>query len=149
MTAPRMIARIGHHARADRIEVDVAHKCKQVAICIHQPGTIAPLEKVPGRGYGTLELTGVTGGQYAHQVAERRVSDLDRKVDVIWHPAVGEQDRPVAIERIGQDRLEAQVVVAIAEYGLAVIASEDGMVQTAADMQATLSWHRMALPWTI
>ena len=148
MTAPWIVARISDHTRADRIEVDVAHESKQVALRIDQSGTIAPLEKVPGRWYGSLQLAGVARGDDAHQVAERRVGDLDRKVDVIRHPAVGDQARPVAVERLGQDRLEAQVVVAIAENGLAVIASQHGMVQTAADVQATLSWHRTALPWT-
>ena len=149
MTAPPIFARFGDQMRADRIEVDVAYESKQVPVCIDQSGTIASLEKVPGRRYVTLQLAGVTGGEDAHQVAERCVCNFYREVDVIRHPAVGIQAGPIAVEGFGQYRLEAQVVVAIAEYRQAVIASEHGMVQAASDVNATLSRHRMALPWTI
>jgi hypothetical protein len=141
MAAPAIVAWIGHHARANRVEMDVAHERQQIAIRVDQSRPVAALEQVAGRRDRPLFRPGVTGCDDAHHRPERRLGDPDRQVNVIRHPAVGEQACAVALEGASHDFLEAQVVVTGAKDGLAVVAPQHGVVQATRDVNATLAWH--------
>jgi hypothetical protein len=62
-------------------------------------------------------------------------------VDVVRHPAIREYLHSILHGRLGQECLKAQEVAAIAKDRLPVIAPENGVVQTAADVKPTLPWH--------
>jgi len=97
---------------------------------------------VPRCRHGALPPARVTGGDDAHHPAQWRFGDPDGHVNVIRHPAMGEQRGAVTVEGFGKDFLEAQILVAAAEDSLVVITAQHGVIDAARDMNSTLAWHR-------
>ncbi len=123
MAAPAVIRSVRNDPGAHGILVNVANEREQIAIRSDEPCVIAPLEQVTGGRHRSLDAPGIAARDQTHDVAERRSVHLQREVDVVRHPAVGVQTNAVALERVWEDALERQEVVAAAKDGLAVIAT--------------------------
>jgi hypothetical protein len=83
VTAPGIIDRIANHAAAVRIQVDVPHQSKQIAVVIHQQRFEAPLEQVTSPVMPAVDPLGVAKGEVLHALGERNIAYLQNQVKVL------------------------------------------------------------------
>jgi hypothetical protein len=134
MSALRILDGASNPLRANRIQVDVPDQFQQIAIRIHQKGTITSLKDVITRTATALLLPSVAPGNTHHRFPEGNITDLNSHMDMIRHPAVGMDPHSEMINDLGQQRAEAVSILRPEENLLTMIAAQDDVVKLAIHM---------------
>lgn len=131
VTAPRVVQWVVCQSRANRVEMQVTHKCQQVARFVDRDGVIAPLKHVAEPARLTIEGAGV-GRQYPlHRPAQRQRTGPQRQVEMVWHKAVGEY-RKIGIGPDGAENTEESPVVrGLVKNRLASVPARENMIDDA------------------
>jgi hypothetical protein len=141
MAGPRVLGRISHDSGFDRIEMDVSKACDEVAIDINQPCFVSTLEAVTRRAQLSMPKARVTHGDALHQLAQWLVMNLDKRMQVIGHPAEGMQACNADAEAFGDNVVEHVAISGCREELSAVISAENYVIEPAGHMQARWSRH--------
>ena len=82
MATPGKLAQSFHildHAGTNWIQVDVAHKLKQIRFLLAEEGLIPVLKEVAGTALPPVELLGISGEQTSHDVCDGRHAGSEKE----------------------------------------------------------------------
>ena len=124
-----------------RIQVDVAHQCRQVSIRLAEDCFIPPLKQMAHLTILSVVILAVGSQQPMHHAAARVVPHLGQQMNMIRHQAirmnVKGQFRFLALEQA--QKLE--MVIGRLEYPLAIIPTRDQVVKPTSYFDSRLPGH--------
>ena len=127
--------------RSHRIQVDVAHQCRQVSIRLAEDCFIPPLKQMAHLTILSVVILAVGSQQPMHHAAARVVPHLGQQMNMIRHQAirmnVKGQFRFLALEQA--QKLE--MVIGRLEYPLAIIPTRDQVVKPTSYFDSRLPCH--------
>ncbi|BCR06012.1 hypothetical protein DESUT3_30810 [Desulfuromonas versatilis] len=137
--------RVDNHAGPDRIEMNVAHQFKQIAVGIDQQGLVSALKEVPGLLPLSVAELGIAEAKILHDSGKWHIIDLDNEVQVVAHQAKGMDPMAKPFGPLLQEEVEATAVRLVEKDFLARIASEYDMIDSAGKMNTRFSRHGVTL----
>lgn len=139
MAAPAIGLRVVDDAGPHRVQVNVADQLFQVAVPLHQDGSVASLEQMSRSPVLPIDEPGVAAGKDLHEDGEGLCAGLNRHVHVIGHPAIGVQAMLITGQAVSQESLPFAAVFIVEEDGLAAVAAQDNVIEPAGHVNSWLS----------
>ena len=141
MTAPEVIRRILQQARADGVEMDVAHHGQELNVALHLRGVEAALEEVSAVRPAVVEAAGIAGADRVHQNGERPVIRLQQQMDMVRHQAVGVEALTTLLKGACHTAEVPTPILVVDEDGPAVVATLGDMEEGIRDVRSWRSSH--------
>src|SRR5688572_21935985 len=124
MAGPRKAGRVGHHARAHRIELDVAIAGHYVSAGLGNAGTEAAFPKRAGPIVPPVEIQDIGSAEVAHQQpTSLRTRRGDQEMHVVRHEAVSMHLALVLHRELPQGAEVSQVVAVMRKARVAVVSA--------------------------
>ena len=111
---------VGNNARAEWIEMDVAHQFEQVGIFLTQYGVVPVLKKMAGSVVSPVMGYRITGQKPSHQSRNRYDSGSDQQVKVVVQQCPCQAPDSRVCQKGSQAVQKIPSVIIIQEYLLAV-----------------------------
>ncbi len=111
IAAPWPLLRPGYHARAHRVEDQVARKLEKVTVLIDQDTLEASLKEVADTAMGTVDVLGVDTVELSHALGQIGVGRFDQQMIMIRHQAIGMTDPVETFAGSAQDVQKRDAVV--------------------------------------
>ena len=139
---------IGHHPRAQRVQVDVSREFEQVGLFLDHDGLVPVLEKVPPPAMPAVEGPRIAREERAHHAREGTQAGPDQEVGVIRQEGPGVDGHVVRLRQAGQAAYKVLSVQIIPKNSTAFDAPHHYMMQGTGRVQAGAPWHAGSLSWS-
>ena len=146
ITGPAIVARGPDHARAHRIEFDIAHAGEQVVITGDQASFVPSFPKSAAFCISMVHICDVMTADKLNQSADGfSVRRGDQQVDMIGHQNIGMNGAIMLLDAFVKPVQVGGIILVAKERGLTTIATLDDVSGDARQIEARLSWHVIAL----
>ena len=129
------------HAGAHRIEMDVAHQRKSVAIPIDEEGLEAAFKEVACAFTPCIDIARIAEGEVLHAGGQGLLARLEGEVQMIGHQAEGMNPVAESTHTILDQFIEPRAVFSAEEDVLTGVPAQDDMVEAAGHVQAGFASH--------
>lgn len=142
MAGPRVVGRIGAHARANRVELDIAVAAQQVGVAIDEGGFVAAFPERARAAVAIVDVANVTPPQRLHEAGDLATALRGhQQVHVVGHQYIGVNLAAVA-QRDFPEVLQIAMPIGIGEEaGLAIVAALDNVLGNAGEVDARPACH--------
>lgn len=142
MARPAVAGGVFHHARTQRVELDVALAAQQVVIVHHRAGLVPPLPQRAGPAVVVVDVSHVSATERLHHACHLATRQRgDQQVHVVGHQHVGVDAAVLAPGDVAQILQIADVVDVGEEARLAVVAALDDVLGDAGKVDTGLAGH--------
>ena len=129
------------HMGSNRIQVDVPHQFKEIAVAINQNCLEAALEKMAGAAFLPVDPASIAEGEVLQTARQRNFAGLQGKMNVVGHEAEGVHSIAEAASPFLQQEVEAAAVLVGKKDRLASVTAENDVVESTGEMNARFTYH--------
>ena len=122
--------------------MDVTTQCPEVTVVFDEEGLVPSLEQVPGAPIAFGIPVGVSTEPVLHAGRQVGLGSSHEKVDVIWHPAIGDHVPRRSLHFVSQTLCDPSIVTVVMKDGPATITARDDVVNRTGELQTRRSGHR-------
>ena len=142
VAGPAIVAWIGHHRSAQRIEFDIALAAHQIVAIVDKARFVAALPQRACAVVGGIDVADIAPSKRLHGPRHcTRAWWRQKQVDVVGHQNVGMYRTPFATGHISKFTAVAEVVLVCEEARLAVIAPLYDMLRDAGKVDSEWAGH--------
>ena len=142
VAGPAVVARVGDHRGAQRIEFDVAVAVHQVVAITDQAGLVAALPQRARAVVGDVDIADIAPPEGLHGTGDRAGALWhEQQVHMVGHQRVGMDHAALAPCHVAQFAAIAEVVGVGEETGLAVVAALDDVLRNTGKIDAQWTGH--------
>jgi len=121
--------------------MEVAHQGQPVSILVDQESLEASLKYMACPPKPRIEKTCVAKRQVLHSPRQFKITNLQKKVEVIGHQAEGVDPVAETYDTFGEQSVEEMPVARGEEHILLGVSTQDYVVQTTRDVQSGFASH--------
>jgi len=141
VAGPHIILWPLHHPRPYRIQVNITDQFQEIGILITHDCLVPPLKKMPHLPISPVKILRISKQKGLHDLAQRDLFDLHKKVNVVFHQCVGIETKRKSHLTMGKVGKEPLQVLLIPKYPLPAVPSADHMVKSAGKMYPRSTSH--------